>query len=100
MAESIAVVTGVPGWLGTKLVEALASGASFRSIRTEPTRVRCVVQPGVDPSPLEKLGARVEIVRADLRDARSLSDVCRGATTVYHAAGIIHPKKVQDLYDI
>jgi nucleoside-diphosphate-sugar epimerase len=100
MAESLAVVTGVPGWLGTKLVEALAAGASFRSIRSEPCKVRCIVQPGIDPAPLEKLGARVEIVRADLRDERALSDVCRGATTIYHAAGIIHPRKVQDLYDI
>ncbi len=100
MADGTAVVTGVPGWLGTKLVEALVNGASFRAITTTPGRVRCVAQPGIDVSPLEKLGERVEIVRADLRDERAVADVCRGASIVYHAAGIIHPRKVQDLYDI
>ncbi len=100
MKNGLAVVTGVPGWLGTRLVEALVRGATFRSIRTEPTRVRCVVQPTADPSPLEELGPNVEIVRADLRDERALEDVCRDATMVFHAAGIIHPRKVQDLYDI
>jgi nucleoside-diphosphate-sugar epimerase len=100
MAEGTAVVTGVPGWLGTKLVEALVNGASFRAITTKPIDVRCIVQPGIDVAPLERLGKRVEIVRADLRDERAVADVCRGATVVYHAAGIIHPRKVQDLYDI
>lgn len=98
--HELAVVTGVPGWLGTSLVEALAKGAKFRSITTEPRRVRCVVQPGSDTTPLEKLGEKVEIVHADLRDPRAVADVCRGAGTVFHAAGIIHPRRVQELYDI
>jgi nucleoside-diphosphate-sugar epimerase len=100
MKDNLAVVTGVPGWLGTKLVEALATGASYRAIKTEPRRVRCIVQPGVDPAPLEHFGDRIEIVRCDLRDERSMADVCKDATTVFHAAGIIHPREVQELYDI
>lgn len=98
--HDLAVVTGVPGWLGTSLVKALAEGASFRSIRTEPRRVRCVVQPGLDTTPLERLGGEIEIVHADLRDERATADVCRGASTVFHAAGVIHPRRVQELYDI
>lgn len=95
---SLAVVTGAPGWLGTTLVEALARGARFQSITTEPRRVRCIVQPGADVRALERLG--VEIVHADLRDARALSGACAGASTVFHAAGLVHPRRVQDLYDI
>jgi nucleoside-diphosphate-sugar epimerase len=97
---NIAVVTGAPGWLGTPLVEALAKGARFRAITTEPRRVRCVVLPAADVRELERLGPDVEIVRADLRDARALEGVCAGATSVFHAAGIIHPRRVQELYDI
>jgi len=98
LSMSLAVVTGSPGWLGTSLVEALAKGATFRAIKTAPRRVRCIVQPGVATAPVEQFGA--EIVHADLRDPRALEGACRGATTVFHAAGIIHPKRVQDLYDI
>lgn len=93
-------MTGVPGWLGTPLAEALVRGARFRAISTEPWRVRAIAQPGVDPSPVERLGEDIEIVRADLRDARAVADICRGADVVFHAAGIIHPRRVQELYDI
>jgi nucleoside-diphosphate-sugar epimerase len=92
------VVTGAPGWLGTALVDAFAKGASFRSIKTGSRSVRCVVQPGVDVSALERLGA--EVVRADLRDRRALRGVCKDAELVVHAAGIIHPQRVQQLFDI
>jgi nucleoside-diphosphate-sugar epimerase len=97
---NLAVVTGAPGWLGTSLVEALVRGVSFRAITVAPRRVRCVVLPGVDVAPLVALGSSVEIVRADLRDARALEGVCEGATTVFHAAGIVHPRRVKELYDI
>jgi nucleoside-diphosphate-sugar epimerase len=97
---SLAVVTGAPGWLGTSLVEALVKGASFRSIKTEPRKVRCIVLPAANIADLERLGPNVEVVRADLRDERALTEVCKGADTVFHAAGIIHPKRVQELHDI
>src|SRR6185312_782819 len=32
--------------------------------------------------------------------ARSLEGALAGATTVFHAAGIVHPQKVQELYDV
>lgn len=97
---SLAVVTGAPGWLGTSLVEALAKGARFRSITTAPRKVRCIVQPAADVAPLERLGPNVEVVRADIRDPRSLERVMDGATTVFHAAGLVHPRRVQELYDV
>jgi nucleoside-diphosphate-sugar epimerase len=96
----LAVVTGAPGWLGTSLVEALAKGARYRSITGLPRRVRCIVQPAADARPLERLGDGVEIVRADLRDPRSIEGACAGAATVFHAAGLVHPRRVQDLYDV
>jgi nucleoside-diphosphate-sugar epimerase len=97
---NLALVTGAPGWLGTPLVEALAQGVSFRSIAVGPRRVRCVVQPGVDVGALERLGSNVEVVRADLRDATALAGICDGATTVFHAAGLVHPHRVKELYDV
>src|SRR5215831_12516249 len=97
---NLAVVTGAPGWLGTPLVNALAEGKKLPALKTEPRNVRCIVQPGVPTEPLKKLNGKVEVVQADLRDTRAVSALCEGAQTVFHCAGIIHPKKVQDLYDI
>ena len=94
------VVTGAPGWLGTTLVEALVRGKTFRSIQSEPRRVRCIADPGADLAPLQALGDAVEIVRADVRDREAMRGACNGATTVYHAAGIIHPRRVGDLYEV
>jgi nucleoside-diphosphate-sugar epimerase len=97
---TLAVVSGAPGWLGTPLVEALARGATFRAVRSEPRSVRCLVLPSADPAALSALGDRVEIVRVDLRDRRAVLSCCSGADTVFHCAGIIHPRRVQDLYDV
>ena len=97
---SLAVVSGAPGWLGTSLTEALVKGARFRSITTEPCKVRCIVQPNVDPAAVLAYGDAVEVVRADLRDRRAVAGLCEGADTVFHCAGVIHPRRIKDLYDI
>jgi nucleoside-diphosphate-sugar epimerase len=96
----LAVVSGAPGWLGTSLVDALVNGAKFRSITTDGCKVRCIVQPSLDIEPLKRFGDACEIVHADLRDRRAVLGLCEGADVVYHCAGIIHPRRVQDLYDI
>src|SRR5437667_63279 len=49
------LVTGTPGWLGSRLVEALVHGLADdpRFAVPEPgQRVRCLVQEGADPAPL------------------------------------------------
>ena len=97
---SLAVVSGVPGWLGTRLVEALARGAKFRSMETGPRRVRSIVHPAMSESALAGAAAVGEVFRADLRDASALRGACAGATTVFHTAGVIHPRRVAELYDV
>ena len=97
---SVTVISGAPGWLGTSLAETVVRGASFRSISTEPRKVRCIAQRGVDPAPLTALGDNVEVVQADLRDSRSVRGLCDDADTVFHCAGIIHPRRIHELFDI
>jgi nucleoside-diphosphate-sugar epimerase len=93
----IGLVTGAPGWLGTRLVETLLQGlpdGPTLASRTD-RRVRCLVLRGADPAPVEKLGPGVELTLGDLTDPPSIDAFlteARGAT-LFHAAGIIHPTR-------
>jgi nucleoside-diphosphate-sugar epimerase len=93
------LVTGAPGWLGTSLVEALVKGFRSGPVHQKPEPVRVVALPGSDIRPLTALGD-VQVVTGDLRDRRLPDGVCDGIDTVFHCAGIIHPKRIAELYDI
>ncbi len=73
------LVTGTPGWLGTRLVRHLADAG---------IQVRCLVLPGSDADELAAAGA--DIVEGDVTDAASLTAAVAGIDVVFHAAGIIH----------
>jgi nucleoside-diphosphate-sugar epimerase len=96
-AAPLALVTGAPGWLGTRLVETLLEGLSDVASLAKPwgnRRVRCLVQPGINASPLRTFGDRVELVEGDITDAASLGrffSSSAGATLV-HAAAVVHPR--------
>ena len=81
------LVTGAPGWLGTRLAEIL---------RERGREVRCLVLPGADDGSLKGLG--IQTFRGNLTDPNSLKGVCDGVKTVFHCAGLIHPKKIRELY--
>ncbi|HEX8791959.1 MAG TPA: NAD-dependent epimerase/dehydratase family protein [Polyangiaceae bacterium] len=95
MSAALALVTGAPGWLGTRLVEVLLRGLPDVPSLAAPSgrRVRCLVQRGSDASGLTKFGPSVEIVEGDLLDAGSLESLFAGAAgaTLFHSAGVIHP---------
>jgi nucleoside-diphosphate-sugar epimerase/choline dehydrogenase-like flavoprotein len=88
---TLSIVTGAPGWLGTRIVQSLAQGvADVPSLGPTERRTRCLVLPDADASELEALGA--EIVRGDVTDPASLERLFDGAkgATVFHSAGIVH----------
>ena len=60
--------------------------------------VTCLVLPDVDPGPLSALGAK--IARGDITHKESLRGAFKGIDTVFHCAGLIHPKWVRELYQI
>jgi nucleoside-diphosphate-sugar epimerase len=91
-----AVVTGASGWLGQNLVRALAP---------ERERVRCLVPAADEGALLELVGRSVEVVVGDVRDPAAVDRLFEGtdgaATTVFHAAGVIHPQaKTRELFDV
>ena len=91
---TISIVTGAPGWLGTRLVHALGRGLpDVPSLGPSDRTTRCLVLPDADATELEALGA--EIVRGDITAPASLTKLFDGASgaTVFHAAGIVHPTR-------
>ena len=72
------LVTGATGHIGNVLVRLLLERGK---------KVRAMLMPGEDPSPLQ--GLEVEIVEADVLDYQSLLKAFDHIDVVYHLAGII-----------
>ncbi|MBL8848837.1 MAG: NAD-dependent epimerase/dehydratase family protein [Planctomycetaceae bacterium] len=70
-----ALVTGGSGFLGRYIVERLvARGDRVRSLSRWP--------------PDDLASERVDVVRGDIRDARTVADACRGVEAVFHTAAV------------
>lgn len=99
------IVTGALGWLGRGLLHALVDGLPDVDRLRQPNpelRIRALALPADDASPLAQLSERIEVVRGDVRQPGDCARLCenmRGAI-LFHAAGIIHPRRVRDFYDI
>lgn len=99
------IVTGALGWLGINLVEALAKGLPDHDALKTPRgdlKIRCLILPGQDGAELKRISERVEVVTGDVRSAADCARLCEGAggATLFHTAGMIHPRKVAEFYDI
>lgn len=96
------LVTGVPGWLGNRLVEVLCRGwgDSQEQGLPEPPQatVRCLILPGEDPSLFKSWGC--EVALGDVTEKSSLNEALRGVDLVFHLVGLIHPKQISDLYRV
>lgn len=94
--SALAIVTGAPGWLGTRLVQSLIKGVvDVPTLGPSDRKVRCLVLPTADAKELEALGPQVEIIRGDVTDPASLEPLFKDAkgATVFHSAGIVHPSE-------
>ncbi len=105
MASPPAVVTGVPGWLGNRLLQVLLDGLPDgpELLLADDREIRLLVN-GANSSFVPKLekNKRVKTVVGDLREKSSLESLlqdCRGGT-VFHLAGVIHPSRVRDFFEI
>lgn len=95
------LVTGAPGWLGTRLVEALTGHASdlvgYSTIGPRP--VRALVLPSFDASPVTSLGAESAV--GDIRKPETLVAAMQGVDTVFHCAGLIHPvRRIREVFEV
>ena len=103
--RTTAIVTGCPGWLGNRFLNFLQEPhPDFPEGLTAPRfdRIRCLVLPDMDVSTISDRYPEVELIEGDIRDPAAVGRLCAGAegATVFHLAGIIHPRRIRDLYDI
>lgn len=99
------IVTGALGWLGISLVQSLIKGQPEHEALNEPRsglRVRCLILPGQDGAPLHKISDRVEVVTGDIRNPADCARLCQdfAGGILFHTAGMIHPSKVAEFYQI
>ncbi len=95
------LITGSLGWLGKRLTRLLAEGAYDSRLGGRPA-LRCLVLPGQDASELRAMGPRIEVVSGDLRqpaDCAGFLEDSAGAIVI-HTAGIIHPHRVREFYEV
>lgn len=96
-AGELLLVTGVPGWLGNRLVDVLVNGDAWGKTYA-PRRVRLFVHPGARE--VLRVPASFEIVYGDINDTAAVAQAVAGATTVFHFAGAIWPPKTETLYRV
>jgi nucleoside-diphosphate-sugar epimerase len=90
------LITGAPGWLGTRLLEVLAGGLPGLPAAPMPEvarGVRCLAHPAVSPDVLLALSPELEVVSGDVTDPAAARALCAGAegAVLFHIAGVVHP---------
>ncbi len=101
------VVTGAAGWLGRALVHRLLADPERRALRllahstAEAADLRAFV--AAERAAVATAVTAVEIVIGDVAKADTASRLLYGLTTdtdVLHTAGIIHPSRVRQFYEV
>lgn len=98
------LVTGAPGWLGTRLIEVLVNGLpGTRKLEAPDVHggIRCLVHPAIDAAPLAELSPNLQIVCGDMTDPAAAAALCesaRGAVLI-HVAGVVHPTRGTKEFD-
>lgn len=99
------LITGASGWLGRNLTRTVAERSLDIDLYREWPRdidIRCMILPNEDPTALRFIRSRIEIMQGDIRNPADCARFCEGAkgALLFHTAGIIHPRRVKDLYDV
>ena len=96
----LTLLTGAPGWIGTRLVRTLlCPGAGMPSGER---RLRCLLMPGADGAALPTSDL-LQLIGGDLRDPAAAEAFCQGAggATLFHCAGLVHPaRSVSDFFEV
>lgn len=95
------LITGAPGWLGNRFLEILVKGWDQKAPLND-WALRCLVLPNVNTAIFHELSKikNIECVEGDVRRPETLRQAVKDVDVVYHIAGIIHPRRIKELYDV
>lgn len=95
------LLTGVPGWLGSRFLEVLIKGFNNEGPIND-WKIRCLVLDGVDTSSIDSLSKikQVEKVIGDVTKIETLKAAVKDIDIVFHMVGIIHPKRVKQFFEV
>lgn len=97
------LITGASGWLGSNLVRAIAKPDSLASqqLGRQP-RIRCLIPAHENPGALKIISNQIEVSQGDVRNPADCAKFCERAkgAVLFHAAGVIHPRRVKEFYEI
>lgn len=89
--SGVIAMTGASGFVGGHLVSLLQQQADhLRVLVRDPARLRKIDDPA----------QKIEIVRGDLSQAGQLSELCRGADTLVHCAGLIAARSAAEFFAV
>lgn len=103
-SNGMAIVTGFPGWLGNRFMHYLHEPhPDYPEGVTQPRfdHVRGLVLPGTSTDEITAKYPDIELVEGDVRDPAAVGRLLADAdgATVFHLAGIIHPKRISELFE-
>ena len=90
-------ITGANGWLGLNLIESITTGESSKWGLNN-SKIRAFILPNSNKKKLLKFDPNIEIFEGDLLNKNDIIQFLDGCDngTLFHTAGIIHPKKVKE----
>jgi len=95
------LLTGIPGWIGNRFLNILLKGFNTKC-PVNNWKIRCLVMPGADLSFINNLSRikNIECIVSDVTKPETLKNAVSDIDLVFHMAGIIHPKKISQFYQI
>lgn len=100
------LVTGAPGWLGTRFVKAISGEVKELVEFIDPKEVeevRCLVLPNLNHDSLTNISQKVRICHGNLTQPNTIKNFFEGSkgAILFHIAGLVHPKLfVKDFYKV
>ncbi|MSR84214.1 MAG: NAD-dependent epimerase/dehydratase family protein [Candidatus Latescibacteria bacterium] len=99
MRDALGLITGYPGWLTSRfLVHLQEPPTAAWQDELSRYRWRVLVAPGTEP--VSPIPPSAEVQVGDVRDRAILARAVQGVDLVLHAAGLIHPRRIADLYSV
>ncbi len=94
-ADDVLLITGVPGWLGNRMLEILQHG-DRRGNYAVSRKIRLLVQPRFQNSFSDNNCHNVEVFYGDITSKETLRAALTHVKTVYHLAGVVYPATINE----